>query len=327
MSDYPFLPPKVSRRSVMLAAASSASLLCFDGAFASQPINNAQRKFTVDLCPGRIGVKVGQEESIRLAAKYGFESVEPSWGALVQLDESGQKKIQQLLEDSGLVWGAGGLSVDFRKTEEKFTEDLGKLPKIARSMEQCGVTRIGTWLMPAHAELTYLQNFELHARRLRSCAEILADFGLKLGLEYVGPKTSWTSSRYAFIHTMAETKELLSAIDMPNVGLVLDSWHWYTAEEQLSDLESLQAADVIAVDLNDAPEGIEVTEQMDLKRELPMATGVIDVATFLKALVAMGYDGPIRAEPFNQPLNALDNEPAVQATSEALHAAFELVGG
>ena len=37
----------------------------------------AKRRFTMDLCPGRIGVGTDQRETIELAAKYGFESVEP----------------------------------------------------------------------------------------------------------------------------------------------------------------------------------------------------------------------------------------------------------
>ena len=32
---------------------------------------------------------------------------------------------------------------------------------------------------------------------------------------------------------------------------------------------------------------------------LPGATGVIDVATFLAAVRALGFDGPVAAEPFN----------------------------
>jgi sugar phosphate isomerase/epimerase len=81
----------------------------------------------------------------------------------------------------------------------------------------------------------------------------------------------------------------------------------------------------VACDLNDAPAGLAVDEQMDLRRELPAATGVIDVQTFLQALVQIGYDGPVRAEPFNEALNAMDNEAAVTATADAMRKAFALV--
>jgi len=54
---------------------------------------------------------------------------------------------------------------------------------------------------------------------------------------------------------------------------------------------------------------------------------VIDLKTFLSVLVEIGYDGPVRSEPFNAKLNALDNDQACQATSAAMDNAFALVSG
>ena len=65
---------------------------------------------------------------------------------------------------------------------------------------------------------------------------------------------------------------------------------------------------------------------MDSRRELPAATGVIDLKAFLSALVEVGYDGPVRAEPFNRELNALPAAEAVAATAAALKKAFALIG-
>ena len=65
---------------------------------------------------------------------------------------------------------------------------------------------------------------------------------------------------------------------------------------------------------------------MDLKRKLPMVTGVIDVKTFLSALVEIGYDGPVRAEPFDAKLREMEDEAAVKKTSDAMHRAFALIG-
>jgi sugar phosphate isomerase/epimerase len=224
-----------------------------------------------------------------------------------------------------LAFGAAGLTVDFRKDDQTLEAGLKELPALAQALQKAGVTRVGTWLSPTHETLTYLQNFTQHARRLREVATVLAGSGLRLGLEYVGPKTSWTARRYPFIHTMAETRELLAEIGKPNVGFVLDSWHWYTAGETQADLRSLKNEDIVAVDLNDAPAGIPVDQQMDLSRELPLATGVIDVATFLNTLNQLGYDGPVRAEPFNAALRKLPPEEALAATIAAMQKAFALI--
>jgi 2-keto-myo-inositol isomerase len=49
------------------------------------------------------------------------------------------------------------------------------------------------------------------------------------------------------------------------------------------------------------------------------------VGEFLGALRDIGYDGPVRAEPFNEALNALPNEEAVAAAAAALGKALALV--
>jgi sugar phosphate isomerase/epimerase len=58
---------------------------------------------------------------------------------------------------------------------------------------------------------------------------------------------------------------------------------------------------------------------------LPCATGVIDVGAFLSALNQIGYDGPVRAEPFNQQVNHMGKEDACEAASASLKRAFALI--
>jgi sugar phosphate isomerase/epimerase len=284
--------------------------------------NAATRKFTIDFCPGRLGVQTNQFDTIALAAKYRFESVEPFVETVGGWDQAKRDEALAMLAEKKLVWGAAGLPVEFRQSDDKFNEGLAKLPEISKGLKAAGVTRIGTWLGPNSDELTYVQNFRRHAKRLSSVAAILSDHGLRFGLEYVGPKTLWAGKRYPFIHTMAETMDLIAEINQPNVGLVLDSWHWYTSGEDRTTLNNIRQEQIIAVDLNDAPNGIERDKQIDSKRELPAATGVIDVAEFLDYLIDVGYDGPVRAEPFNQVLNEKDDDEAARLTSEAMYKAI-----
>ena len=106
---------------------------------------------------------------------------------------------------------------------------------------------------------------------------------------------------------------------------MLDSWHWYTAGETAVDLRGLTNRDVVACDLNNAPRSVPVDQQRDGVRELPCATGVIDLRAFLNALAAIGYDGPVRAEPFNATVRTLPAEAAVAATARAMKHAFALL--
>ena len=285
----------------------------------------AQRQFTMQLDGGSIGVSAGQQELIDLADEYGFESVSAQVDYLEKISDAEREALLADMEEKNLVWGNAGLPVQFRTDQRTFTDDLKELPSKAKGLEMAGVTRITTWIMPNHPDLNYLQNFRQHAYRLREVAKILGDHGIRFGLEYVGPKTLQVAKEYPFMRSMSETKELIAAIGEPNMGFVLDSFHWYTAGEDVNDILTLNNSEVVACDLNDARSGYERDEQIDGKRELPMTTGVVDTQGFLNALIQINYDGPIRAEPFNQKLRDMEDEAAVKMTAEAMKRAFATV--
>lgn len=283
------------------------------------------RKFYTNLSLGRLGFSGTFEHSVDLAEKYGFEAVDPDPKLFADLSPGDLKRLLARLQSRNLKFGAAGLPVEFRGGDEAFNSSLGKLPDYADTLVRAGVERVSTWIMPCSNTLTYLQNFRQHACRLRRCAEIVAAHGLRMGLEYVATRTVWRSESQPFIHTMSEMKELEAAIGTNNLGIQLDSWHWYNAGETAGDIESLCGKDVITVDLNDAPR-LPLDELRDDHRELPAATGVIPVKQFLGALVAIGYDGPIQAEPFNAQLRAMPLEAAVGAAAAAIRKAFDEAG-
>lgn len=317
----------VDRRDFLRKAVAGASAVaCYPSGRATGASAGMTRRMKIDLCCGRVGVRAKQREVIGYAERFGFESVEPLGDELAGMTPGDLGALVGELKEKRLVWGAGGLPVDFRGDEARFQAGLVRLRVVAPALQRAGVTRVGTWLSPSHAELAFEENFELHVKRLREIARVLGASGVRFGLEYVGPRTSWTAKRYPFVHTMAEARKLVGAIGEKNVGLVLDSWHWYTAHETREDLLSLTNADIIAVDLNDAPAGVDVDAQIDSVRDLPLATGVIDVATFLNALNQVGYDGPVRAEPFSEALRKVRPEEALAATAAAMKRAFALIG-
>ncbi len=287
--------------------------------------HKSKRKFTLNFVGGALGIKADQKRSIELAAKYGFESVEAQSGYLAGLSKGQLNDLKSEMKDKKIVWGSSGLPVDFRKDRAKFEEGLKELPRLAAGLKRAGVTRVNTWLMPSHADLTYNENFKQHTRRLWEVAKILLDNDLRLGFEYVGTTTLLIRAKYPFIHTLAETQELCAAIGTNNVGYVLDSWHWWQAGDSADAINKLDPSSITLVDLNDAPKGIDKKQQQDGQRELPMATGVIDLKPFVEALVHIGYEGPARAEPFNQPLRDMDDDAASKATISALKKAVALV--
>ena len=315
----------MNRREFLHATSALGAMAAIAPRVSAAPAS-ASSSMTIALTPGSIGVTVKTQPELNdLAHRHRFESVEPRADELASMSADQLKATVDDLKSKQLAWAAAGLPVDFRGDDATFQSGIEKLPRIAAGLQRAGVKRVGTWLSPSHADLTYRANFERHARRLRAVASVLKDHGLRLGLEYVGTQLLLVGKRYPFVHTLAETRELIAQIGTGNVGLVLDTWHWWTAGDTGEDLLTLTNQDVVSVDLNDAPRGVAKAQQKDNERELPAATGVIDVNTFLRALATIRYDGPIRPEPFNKVLNEMDNESACAAASAALHQALAVI--
>jgi sugar phosphate isomerase/epimerase len=279
-------------------------------------------RMNLDLNFPKLGMTCDQRQAVELAAQHGFSSVSGDSGQLARMTETDLASLDSLRLQKGLVWGTTGCPVDFRRDDATFDTGLAALSALGPKLKQLGLTRLTTWISPAHSELTYLQNFARHVDRMKRLDEILGRFELRLGLEYVGTQLGRFNRKHGFIHTAAEVLELIAAADASQLGLILDSWHWWTTGETAADLASLKAAQVVSVELNDAPEGLAREQQIDNRRRLPASTGVLPVADFLKAVANIGFDGPVMAEPFYAPLREGTVEAAAEQVAAALKRAF-----
>ena len=318
-------PKTISRRTFCRSAIAAAAALHFAGPFSQASQAKSKVKFYKNFAPGHLGMRANQKQALEYAVKYGFEGITPSPGEFQNKPASEIREWLGLMKEKGVRYGAGGLSVEFRRDEDRFKNDLAKLPKEAGVLKQLGVTRVATWIMPGHRELTYLQQFKLLTKRFREVAKVLKDNDIRLGLEFVGPRTSRSRSRFPFISSQIEMMELVEAIGTGNVGLLLDSWHWYTSHGTVDELLKLSNNDIVHVHVNDAPAGIDVDKQVDNRRALPATTGVIDLKGFINAMVKIGYDGPVECEPFDQQLRRMEPDAAVQKTSESLNRLWDLI--
>ena len=291
----------------------------------ASPLLARAQGMSLHLSCGALGVKASQTEAIDYSARFGFDSVDADGRYLGSLEGADLARLLDTMNGRKVAWAIAGFPVDFRKDDAAFTESMKTFPAFAAGLKRAGVERVTTWITPGSADRTYLENLRIHTRRLREAAGVMQDHGLRLGLEYVGPKTSRVSQRYEFVHSMAEMKDLMAEIGRANVGFVLDSWHWYTSGEKKKDLLTLRGDQVVSVDLNDAPAGIPVDQQVDGRRELPASTGVIDIASFLGALKEIGFTGPVRVEPFNEAVRRMPPEQAIAAAKAALDKAFAQV--
>ena len=267
-----------------------------------------------NLSAGALGLSLDHPAAIDKAAEHGYGGVSPDLGHLRSLGSAAAvAEHGAAVRECGLEWGMAGLPIGLDAPAEEFRAQLVELPGALALLNGAGIGRVGTWLRPMHDELDHRQNWRLHLGRLALVAEILADAGMRLGLEYIGPKTFWSTERFPFIHGIREARELIAETGAGNVGLILDSYHWYTAGESVEDLAGLTDADVVSVDINDARDDRERDEQMDLDRRLPFATGVIDLDGFMGAVRDAGYTGPVKVEPF---MKELAEQPNAQVLTD-----------
>lgn len=244
---------------------------------------------------GLTGAGLGKLESdtqlIELASRYSFSCVDFNAKGLV--DRLGTEEVLRVLKEQQVSIGAIGLSVEWRRGDDEFLEGLAALPAEAAAAAALGCTRCCTYILPS-TDLPSAHFMAQATKRLRICAEILGAYGIRLGLEFVGPHHLRTQWKNPFIWTMQETLDWIDAIHAPNVGLLLDAFHWYTNEMKVSDLYSLKPEQIVHVHINDAKD-VPVPEVLDNDRLYP-GEGVINLPGFLQALSAIGYDGPVTQE-------------------------------
>jgi len=276
---------------------------------------------------GALGLKAPFLEAIELACLGGFEGIDLNIHEMMDLlRKKSVAEINSILEKKGLRWGGWALPIRLGGDEEAFQKSLENLPSIAEKAHSLGCSRAYTWITPFSDKLTFEENFSLHVKRIRAVAEILDEHNCVLGLEFVAPKTSRLGHKYEFIHDMKGILDLREAVGANNLGILLDSWHWYTSHGTIDQILRLKGKDVIYVHINDAPAGIPVDEQIDNIRCLPGETGVIDISGFLRALKKIGYEGPVTPEPFYKKLKEMPIRDAVLKVSEAVNKVWRSAG-
>ena len=256
------------------------------------------------------------DDDIPLAVKYGYEGIIIDIAAEYKKDPA---QFRELLEKNNLKNGGFGLPVEFRQSEEKFEEGMKMLPACCDFARKTGANRCITWLFPSSDTLDYKSNFELHKTRLTKAAKILEEYGIRFGLEFVGPPGELKGKKYEFIHNLDTLNELISAIGTSNLGYLLDVWHWDLAGQTYEDFKKIPGEEwVVMAHINDAPKGVAVDEQIDIVRELPGATGILKIADFMKGLRELKYDGPVYVEPFYAPFKTMPFEDALKEAKAAM---------
>lgn len=279
------------------------------------------------LLAGAIGIKgLDLEAQIKLAKEAGFDAVNFNVAEVKTLADAngGLDYVKNLFASNGIKPGGWGVPVNIGD-DSKRADQVAALPELAALAVALGSPGGTSGIMPGNNEREYDAEYAFWLERYGPVAEALKSVGASIGIEFIAPKTIRDRFTYEFIYDMPRMLQFGKDVGTGNVGVLFDVWHHYTAHGTVADLDLLTKADVILVHVNDAPAGIEIDEQIDNHRTLPMETGVIPAVEYMKKLKALGYDGPVAAEPFSDRVNAIGAVDPLAAAKETAETTKQLL--
>lgn len=148
---------------------------------------------------------------------------------------------------------------------------------------------------------------------LRALAGIGTRYGIRIGFEFLGfPQCT--------VHTLQAAREIVTAVEDPAAGLVVDAFHFYVGGSTWEMLDGLDPRQLFIVHLDDAEDRPRET-LTDAHRLLP-GDGVIPLREFVRRIEGLGYRGPWSIELFRPEYFAWDPVRLAWVARERMEALF-----
>jgi sugar phosphate isomerase/epimerase len=251
---------------------------------------------------GALTPGVSGADKIRLAAKAGYGGVDWDLGPA---KTAGLEATRALFAELNIKPTITNLPMarplPFAGDDAAFQEGLEALADDAAFVAGVGCRKM-MLVLSATAPTSKDEYRKVVVQRLSAVSQVLQKSNLRLGLEFLGPlymrqgPARDGQPRVPFIWTLPETVALAKDCG-PNMGAVLDVWHWHHSGGSVQDI--LDAGDrIVHVHISDAkpapPE-----EVRDNQRFMP-GEGSIDLVAFLQALKKAGYADGVSPEPLGR---------------------------
>jgi sugar phosphate isomerase/epimerase len=232
-------------------------------------------------------------EFARLAGRLGYGGVDVNLNPAIK---EGPAATRSLLSSLNLRPGAINLPVRFSGEEGPYIEDLKGLDSAAAFAAGIDCPRMVTVLPPSST--TPKPDFrKIMKERLTMVAATLARSNVRLALEFLGPMYFHTRQPHEFIWRMDEALAFSMECG-PNVGLLLDAWHWHHAGATAADIVAAGKSRIVHVHVSDARK--QPPEEVRDNQRLMPGEGVIDLVTFFQALKTIGYSDAVSPEPIGR---------------------------
>jgi len=150
---------------------------------------------------------------------------------------------------------------------------------------------------------------------LRELSLIASEYSIGLAFEFIGD-----SKRS--VATLGQCWEIVQKTDRPNVGLVIDTFHFYAGGSTLEQLKAIDPARLFIFHINDV-EPRPKAELTDAHRLFP-GLGVIPLKEMIATLRGIGYDRMASVEIFRPEYWEWD---PLRVAKEARAATLKVLGG
>jgi len=118
-------------------------------------------------------------------------------------------------------------------------------------------------------------------RVLNELADIAATYNVSLAFEFLGQAD-------CSVQTLAQANEIVEAVDRENVGLIIDSFHFYAGGSSIEMIQSVAPDSIYVFHLNDA-EDLPRAQLEDRHRLYP-GSGILPLSEMFRAFNRIGYD-------------------------------------
>ena len=243
----------------------------------------------VSLHPVLTNQKPAWPEFARLAARAGYGGVDMEKDMAMK---EGLDATRRLFAELKVKPAVARPSLNFGRDEAGFQAVLKGIDAIGKFAAAVDCPRIAI-VMPASSETPKAELRKIYKDRLTAVAEILRRSNVRFGLEFMGPLEARKRQKYEFIWRMDEMLDFAKECG-PNVGLLVDSWHWYHAGATVDEIIAAGKSRIVHIHVADCAR-IPPEEVRDSQRLMP-GEGVIDLVGFFQALKKIGYEDGIAPE-------------------------------
>jgi sugar phosphate isomerase/epimerase len=251
---------------------------------------------------GAVTRGVGGADKIRLAARVGYGGVDWDLGPA---KTAGLGATKALFAETRIIPTIVNLPMGrpfpFSGDDAAFKDALSALADDAAFTAAVGCRKMMV-VLPASTTRSKEEQRKIAVDRLSAIADVLQKSNLRLGIEFLGPlyfraARAGGPPSVPFIWNMPDALALAKDAG-PNVGVILDAWHWHHSNSTVSNILDAGAARIVHVHVSDAkpaaPEDVR-----DNQRFMP-GEGIIDLVGFFGALQKAGYADGVSPEPIGR---------------------------